>query len=144
MRFTAFEGWSRGGRGRQDGHPMYLKLTGRVHRPSRVAATVLGLLLALSGLAQAASPTPGATPTFDPNNPQDAKLQAIFQAFDAKRNVVEGSLQSVEGQLVDVENKLVVLRAQLAKSEAELVRRQTQLNAAIAKLAAQKAKLKTS
>jgi len=122
---------------------MYSKLSMRVRRPGRIAVTVLGLLLSISAVAQAA-PTPSQTPTFDPNNPQDQKLQAIFQHFDAKRNVVEGTLQVVENQMIDIENHLVTIRAQLAKSEAELIQRTAQFKAAIAKLAAQKALLKNS
>jgi murein DD-endopeptidase MepM/ murein hydrolase activator NlpD len=122
---------------------MYGMFTQRVRRPGRVAATVLILLLALANAAQAA-PTPSSTPTFDPNNPEDAKLKSVFQRFDAKRDVVEGSIRTVEQQLVEVENRLIKLRAELAKSEAELAKRTAQLHAAIAKLNAQKILLKDS
>jgi murein DD-endopeptidase MepM/ murein hydrolase activator NlpD len=120
---------------------MYLKLTDRVRRPGRLATSVLALLLSLATAAQAA---PSPAPTFDPNNPEDAKLKAVFQRFDARRDVVEGSLETVQRQLVDIETRLITLRAALAKSEAELAKRHAQLTAAIAKLNAQKLLLKDS
>jgi len=108
-----------------------------------LAATVLGLVLAFATIAQAA-PTPSATPTFDPNNPKDQKLQAIFQRFDAKRGVVEGNLVSIGRQLAAIETQLVTLHAKLAHAQADLVKRQKQYQAAVAKLNAQKALLKQS
>jgi len=122
---------------------MHSNLTDRVRRRGRVAATALGLLLSISTIAQAA-PTPSSTPTFDPNNPEDAKLAKVFKQFDVKRDAVEGSLKSIGQQLAQIETRLVALRAQLAKSQAELAQRQKQLSDAIAKLNAQKALLKQS
>jgi murein DD-endopeptidase MepM/ murein hydrolase activator NlpD len=120
---------------------MYSKTTGRVRRPGRVAALVLTLVFAIGAAAHAA-PTPSATPTFDPNNPEDAKLQKVFTSFDAKRDVIESRLQAVGQQLIQIETQLVALRSRLAKAEAELTKRQAELSAAIAKLAAQKERLK--
>ena len=120
---------------------MYSKPTDRARRPGRVAALALALVFSI-GTAAYAAPSP--TPTFNPNNPEDAKLQAIFQRFDSKRDVVEGTLQSVESNLIDVETRLVALRGELSKSEAELAKRQAELAAAVAKLNAQKALLKDS
>ncbi|TMK17476.1 MAG: hypothetical protein E6G68_08680 [Actinobacteria bacterium] len=97
---------------------MHSNLTDRVRRPGRVAATALGLLLSISTIAQAA-PTPSSTPTFDPNNPEDAKLAKVFKQFDVKRDAVEGSLKSIGQQLAQIETRLVALRAQLAKSQAD-------------------------
>jgi murein DD-endopeptidase MepM/ murein hydrolase activator NlpD len=122
---------------------MHPALTQRVRGRGRLTALVLALLFALSAAAHAA-PSPSASPTFDPNNPEDAKLKKIFQRFDAKRDVVEGSLRSLELQLLDIETRLAKLRAQLAKAEAELAKRQAELNAAIARLEAQKALLNDS
>ena len=122
---------------------MQTVLTANVRRPGRLAATVLGLLLVLGSVAQAA-PTPSATPTFDPNNPKDQKLQAIFQRFDAKRGVVEGNLVAIASQLASIETQLVALHAKLADAQADLAKRQKQYQDAVAKLNAQKALLKQS
>jgi len=112
-------------------------------KPGRIAVTVLGLLLVLASVAQAA-PTPGATPTFDPNNPKDQKLQAIFQRFDSKRGVVEGNLVAIGRQLAAIETQLVALHGKLAAAQADLAKRQKQYQAAVAKLNAQKVLLKQS
>ena len=120
---------------------MYTMPTQRVRRPGRFTALVLACLIAIGAAAYAA---PSPQPTFDPNNPEDAKLQKVFQRFDAKRDVVEGSLRSLELQLIEVETRLARLRAQLAKAEAELTKRQAELAAAKAKLEKQRALLKES
>src|SRR5947209_4178331 len=112
MRFTAIEGWFPACRPRQDRHSMYSKPTDRARRPGRIAALALALVFSIGTAAYA---TPSPTPTFDPNNPEDAKLQAVFQRFDAKRDVIEGALQGVESNLIDIENRLVDLRSQLSK-----------------------------
>ena len=122
---------------------MHTVFSTHARRPGRLAATVLGLLLALASVAQAA-PTPSATPTFDPNNPKDQKLQVIFQRFDAKRGVVEGNLVSIGRQLADIETQLIALHGKLADAQADLAKRQKQYQAAVAKLNAQKALLKQS
>ena len=115
--------------------------TQRVRRPGRVTALALAVVFAIGAAAHAA---PSPEPTFNPENPEDAKLQKIFEKFDAKRDVVEGSLRSLELQLVEVETRLAKLRAQLAKAETELAKRRAELAAAVAKLEAQKALLKDS
>jgi murein DD-endopeptidase MepM/ murein hydrolase activator NlpD len=120
---------------------MRSKPTARVRRPGRIAALGLALVFAIGAAAHAA---PSPTPTFDPNNPEDAKLQKVFKRFDAKRDVIEGRLQAVGAQLLQVETQLAKVRAKLAKAEAELAKRKTELAAAIAKLNAQKAKLQDS
>jgi murein DD-endopeptidase MepM/ murein hydrolase activator NlpD len=120
---------------------MRTKPTDRVRRPGRLAALALALVFALGAAAHAA---PSPAPTFDPNNPEDAKLQKVFKSFDAKRDVIEGRLQVVGQQLLQIETELAKVRASLAKAEAELTKRQAELSAAIAKLNAQKALLKES
>jgi murein DD-endopeptidase MepM/ murein hydrolase activator NlpD len=120
---------------------MHSKTTGRIRRPGRVAALALTLVFTIAAAAQA---TPSPTPTFDPNNPEDAKLQSVFQRFDSKRDVIESRLEAVGQELLKVETQLVQLRAQLAKAEAELTKRKAELSAAIAKLNAQKALLRDS
>jgi murein DD-endopeptidase MepM/ murein hydrolase activator NlpD len=120
---------------------MYSKLTHRVRRPGRAIALALALTFAVAAVAHAA---PSPQPTFDPNDPEDTKLQSVFKKFDAKRDAVEGRLQAVATELIAVENKLIVLRAKLNKAEAELKRRTAELNAAKAKLEAQKLKLQDS
>jgi murein DD-endopeptidase MepM/ murein hydrolase activator NlpD len=122
---------------------MYAIFTQRVRRPGRVTVLALAFVLALGSVAWAA-PSPSPSPTFKADNPEDAKLQKIFESFDAKRDVVEGSLRSIELQLIDVEARLAKLRAQLAKSELELTKRQTQLAAAVKRLNDQRALLKDS
>src|SRR6266540_5249612 len=109
MRFTAIAGWYRPGSHPQDGHPMYRRPTQRVRRPGRIAALALAFVFAIGSAAHAAGPSP--QPTFDANNPEDAKLQAVFQRFDAKRDVVEGKIQAFLKQLADIENRLAKLRA---------------------------------
>ncbi|MFY9586250.1 MAG: peptidoglycan DD-metalloendopeptidase family protein [Actinomycetota bacterium] len=115
--------------------------TQRVRRPGRITALALACLLAIGAAAHAA---PSPQPTFDAKDPEDAKLQKVFQRFDAKRDVVEGSLRSLELQLIEVETRLAKLRAQLAKAEAELAKRRAELAAAKAKLDAQRALLHDS
>jgi murein DD-endopeptidase MepM/ murein hydrolase activator NlpD len=120
---------------------MYHELTQGVRRPGRALALALALAFAVTAAAHAA---PSPNPTFDPNDPEDAKLQAIFKKFDARRDVVEGRLASVANELLAIEDKLVVVRAKLNKAEAELKKRQAELAAAKAKLEAQKLKLQDS
>jgi murein DD-endopeptidase MepM/ murein hydrolase activator NlpD len=122
---------------------MHSKPTARVRRPGRIAALGLALVFALGAAAHAA-PAPSSTPTFDPNNPEDAKLQKVFKSFDTKRDSIESRLQAVGQELLRVETELAKVRATLAKAEAELAKRRTELAAAIAKLNAQKALLKDS
>lgn len=120
---------------------MHLNPTQRVRRPGRVTALALAVVLALGAAAHAA---PSPAPTFNPNNPEDAKLQKVFQRFDAKRDVVEGGLRSLEVQLLEVETRLAKLRVRLVKAETELKKRRAELAAATAKLEAQRALLKDS
>ena len=96
------------------------------------------------GAAAHAAPTPSSTPTFDPKNPEDVKLQKVFQRFDAKRDVVEGGLRSLEVRLLEVETRLAKLRVRLTKAEAELKARRAELAVATAKLEEQRALLKDS
>ena len=121
---------------------MYSKLTQGVRRPGRALALALALACSLTSAAYAAAPN--SKPTFDPNDPEDAKLQSVFQRFDAKRDVVEGRLQAVSTELIAVENKLIAIRAKLNKAEAELTKRTNELRAAKARLEAQKLKLQDS
>ena len=121
---------------------MYSKLTQGVRRPGRALALALALTFALTAVASASAPSP--QPTFNPKDPQDAKLQSVFKKFDAKRDAVEGRLQAVAAELIQVETKLIAIRAKLSKAEAELTRRQTELAAAKKKLEEQKAKLQDS
>ncbi len=122
---------------------MQRSLTQRVRRPGRLTALALSFVFTIGAAAHAA-PSPTATPTFNPDNPEDVKLQKVFEKFDAKRDVVEGSLHNIELQLLEVETRLAKLRAQLAKAEAELAKRRAELAAAVAKLEAQKALLQDS
>lgn len=122
---------------------MHLSPTQRVRRPGRFTALALAIVFALGSAAQAA-PSPSSTPTFDANDPEDVKLQKVFQRFDAKRDVVEGGLRSLELQLLEVETRLAKLRVRLAKAEAELTKRRAELAAARAKLQQQRALLKDS
>jgi murein DD-endopeptidase MepM/ murein hydrolase activator NlpD len=124
---------------------MYPKPTQRARRSGRLAALAFTLLFAIGSVAHAApSPGPSATPTFDPNDPEDVKLKKVFQRFDAKRDVVEGSLRSLEVQLLEVETRLAKLREKLAKAEAEMAKRKAELTAAIEKLKAQRLLLSDS
>lgn len=120
---------------------MFSTFTQRVRRPGRALALALALSFALTTIASAA---PSPQPTFNPNDPEDAKLQSVFKKFDAKRDVVEGRLQAVASELIAVETKLIAIRSKLSKAEAELTKRTNELNAAKARLAAQKAKLQDS
>jgi murein DD-endopeptidase MepM/ murein hydrolase activator NlpD len=97
----------------------------------------LAVFLAFGAVA-AASPTPTPDPT------EEARLNGIFQRFDAKRDVVESKLRSIELQLIDIEARLTKLRAKLAASEREMQKRQGELAAAIKSLADQKLLLKDS
>lgn len=120
---------------------MYPKPTQRARRSGRLAALAFALLFAIGSVAHAA---PSPAPTFDPNDPEDVKLQKVFERFDVKRDVVEGSLRSLEVQLLEVETRLAKLRAKLVKAEAEMAKRKAELNAAIEKLNAQRLLLSDS
>lgn len=109
----------------------------RVRRSRRLTAMALAVFLAFGAVA-AASPTPTPDPT------EEARLNGIFQRFDAKRDVVESKLRSIELQLIDIEARLTKLRAKLAASEREMQKRQGELAAAIKSLADQKLLLKDS
>jgi murein DD-endopeptidase MepM/ murein hydrolase activator NlpD len=123
-------------------------LTSRGGRPGRATALAFGVLVALAPLAQAATPSPTPTPTpgtaASPAAAEDAKLNAIFQHFDAKRDAVEGTLRSLEGELVAVEDQLSRLREVLATSEAELAKRGAELDAATKRVAHQRSLIRTS
>jgi len=116
---------------------MQRESTSRVRLPRRLTALAVAVFLAF-GAAASASPTPTPDPT------EEARLNGIFQRFDAKRDVVESKLRSLELQLIDIEARLTKLRAKLAASEREMQKRQGELAAAIKSLADQKLLLKDS
>lgn len=120
---------------------MYPNPTQRVRRSGRLAALAFALLFAVGSVAHAA---PSPAPTFDPNDPEDVKLQKVFERFDAKRDVVEGSLRSLEVQLLEVETRLAKLRAKLVNAEAQMAKRRAELVAAMEKLNAQRLLLSDS
>ena len=116
---------------------MQLIPTVRARRPRRLTALALTVFFSLGAIAYA-SPTPS------PEAEEDARLDAVFQRFDVKRDVIEGKLRSLETQLVEIEARLVKLRAKLQQSERDMQKRQAELAAAIKALEEQKLLLKDS
>ena len=115
-----------------DGHPMSSRNTPRVRRPGRIAALALSAFLALGSVAYAE--TQGEA---KPDS-EDAKLQAIFNRFDSRRDAVEGRLRALELDLIEIQQKLNKLRRVLKRAEDELVLRKAQMDAAIQEFEEQK------
>lgn len=106
--------------------------TPRVRRPGRIAALVLAVFLALGATAQA-GPSPEPSP-----DAEDAKLNAVFAKFDAKRDVIESRLRALELDLIEIQQRLNKLRTKLKRAEAELVQRKAELVQATKELDNQK------
>jgi murein DD-endopeptidase MepM/ murein hydrolase activator NlpD len=99
--------------------------TTRVRRPGRIAALALSVFLALGAVAHA-------QPAGDPKKEtEDAKLQAIFNRFDSRRDAVEGRLRAIELDLIDIQQRLNKLRSKLKRAEGELVVRKAAMDLAI-------------
>jgi murein DD-endopeptidase MepM/ murein hydrolase activator NlpD len=101
-----------------------------------VAVALAWTLLAAGGLARAQTPPPA--------DPEEARLDAVFQRFDARRDVVEATLRRLELSLARVEQRLADLRRALGQAEAELAARRAELDQARAALAAQRGLLRDS
>jgi murein DD-endopeptidase MepM/ murein hydrolase activator NlpD len=108
---------------------MRLRFTQRARKRGRFAAAALTFALGLTATAYAQTPAP---------NADEARLDAVFQKFDGKRDSVEGTLRSLELKLIKVEQKLIKLRAAQAKAESVLAQKQTELNVATQELADQR------
>ncbi|MGH2726833.1 MAG: murein hydrolase activator EnvC family protein [Actinomycetota bacterium] len=116
------------------GHPMQHPFSRRIRRPGRLTALALAAFLALASVAQAA---PSPQPTSSPDA-EDAKLNAIFTKFDAKRDVIEARLRSLELRLIEVQEKLNKLRRKSQIAERDLVLRKAELAQTIQDLEDQK------
>ena len=114
--------------------------TTRVRRPGRIAALALSVFMALGSIAYA---QPAGDPKDDPKGDpkkeaEDAKLQAIFNRFDSRRDAVESRLRGLELDLIEIQQKLNKLRRTLKRAEDELVVRKAQMDQAIKEFEEQK------
>ncbi len=106
----------------------------RLRRPGRLTAAAFAGFLALASVAQAApSPQPSSSP-----DSEDAKLNAIFARFDARRDVIEARLRSLELRLIEIQEKLNKLRRKSQIAERDLVLRKAELDQSIVDLANQR------